>query len=156
MKRKKSNMMVIGIILVLFCLMALNMVIQNNRQPSNLGVSEGLLAPMPKSPNAVSSQTDIEEKKVDPIPFHGDLRSTKEHILSVIQEMGNAQVVSQDDQYIHAVFVTPKMKYKDDVEFYLDAEAKVIHFRSASRVGYSDMGQNLLRYMNFVQRYQEK
>ena len=35
--------------------------------------------------------------------------------------------------------------FVDDVEFFVDAQQKVIHFRSASRVGYSDLGANRKR-----------
>jgi uncharacterized protein (DUF1499 family) len=33
----------------------------------------------------------------------------------------------------------------DDVEFVFDDEAKTIHFRSASRTGYGDLGVNRAR-----------
>ena len=36
-------------------------------------------------------------------------------------------------------------RFTDDVEFYVDNTAKVIHFRSASRVGRGDMGVNRKR-----------
>ena len=45
--------------------------------------------------------------------------------------------------YLHATFVTPIMRYKDDVELRLDDDR--IHIRSASRVGYSDLGANRQR-----------
>jgi uncharacterized protein (DUF1499 family) len=37
------------------------------------------------------------------------------------------------------------MGYVDDVEFYLDEGANVIHVRSASRLGKSDLGVNRQR-----------
>jgi uncharacterized protein (DUF1499 family) len=36
-------------------------------------------------------------------------------------------------------------RFVDDVEFYIDERANLIHFRSASRLGYSDMGVNRKR-----------
>ena len=44
--------------------------------------------------------------------------------------------------YIHAVYTTPIMRYRDDVEFLLRTNENEIAIRSASRVGYSDMGLN--------------
>jgi uncharacterized protein (DUF1499 family) len=37
------------------------------------------------------------------------------------------------------------MRYVDDVEFYLDEKSKLIHVRSASRIGKGDMGVNRKR-----------
>jgi uncharacterized protein (DUF1499 family) len=36
-------------------------------------------------------------------------------------------------------------RFVDDVEFWIDAKNQVIHFRSASRVGHSDLGANRAR-----------
>jgi len=36
-------------------------------------------------------------------------------------------------------------RFVDDVEFLFDREKKLIHVRSASRVGYSDLGVNRKR-----------
>ena len=37
------------------------------------------------------------------------------------------------------------MMFGDDVEFFFDEADSVIHFRSASRLGYSDLGVNRRR-----------
>jgi uncharacterized protein (DUF1499 family) len=52
------------------------------------------------------------------------------------------------------VFTTRLFRFKDDVEFYIDADEGQVHFRSASRVGYSDMGANRKRYQAFKELYQ--
>lgn len=139
-------MTTLWIIIGLIALAALNMAIQNNRMPKNLGVTEGRLAPMPKSPNAVSSQTESAEKKVDALSFDGDLESSRGKVLDVLRTLGNAVVMTEENNYIHAVFITPTMKYRDDVEFYFDESDSLIHYRSASRIGYGDMGLNRERY----------
>ena len=36
-------------------------------------------------------------------------------------------------------------KFTDDIEFLIDPTAKLIHFRSASRIGYGDFGKNKRR-----------
>ncbi|MGL1891614.1 MAG: DUF1499 domain-containing protein [Spirochaetaceae bacterium] len=139
-------MKVLIVIVVIIVLMALFMVVKNNKVPADLGVNDGKLAPMPKSPNAVSSQSDDPEKKVDPIPFKGDLNQSKEWIKKALEVYGNISIVKDESNYIHAVNTTSKMKYNDDIEFYFDEEVALIHFRSASRVGYSDIGLNRQRY----------
>lgn len=45
----------------------------------------------------------------------------------------------------HPRQVTTAMGFVDDVEFYLDEDTKVIHVRSASRLGQSDLGVNRKR-----------
>jgi uncharacterized protein (DUF1499 family) len=63
---------------------------------------------------------------------------------NVIQEMGgNVQVESCD--YLAATFTSAIFKFVDDLEIRIDLTQEVIHIRSASRVGYSDMGVNKKR-----------
>jgi uncharacterized protein (DUF1499 family) len=122
------------------------MVIKNNLTPKNLGVNNGKLVKMPNKPNAVSSQTDEKDKKVEALEFKGNLKDSKENIIKAIENYGDAKIIKNENDYIYAVFTTGKMKYHDDVEFYFDDREKLIHFRSASRIGYSDMGLNRERY----------
>lgn len=118
-----------------------------------LGVTNGQLTAMPTTPNAVSSQTDIKDKYVAPLPMQGTVQQTKNKILQCLQEMGNNTIASQDADYVHAVFVTPFMQYHDDVEFYIDPQSQNVQFRSASRVGKSDFGANRARYEKFKALY---
>lgn len=120
---------------------------------NKLGVTNGQLAAIPETPNAVSSQTSVESKYVAPLPMTGSVQQTKDKILQCLREMGHNSVVTQKDDYIHAVFVTPIMQYHDDVEFYIDTTTHLIQFRSASRVGKSDFGANKARYDTFKKLY---
>ncbi|WFD10813.1 DUF1499 domain-containing protein [Tepidibacter hydrothermalis] len=140
------------VFLTILTLIIVLMVIKNNIIPKNLGVKDGKLAKMPSSPNAVSSQTDIEDKKVEPLKFNGDLEETKTKIINVINNYEGTKIIKNEKNYIYVVFTTGGMKFKDDVEFYFDENSKLIHFRSASRVGYSDMGLNKKRF-NEIQKY---
>jgi uncharacterized protein (DUF1499 family) len=122
------------------------MVVKNNISPRNLGVNNGKLVKMPNKPNAVSSQTDEKDKKVEALEFKENLKTSKGKVISAIENYGDAKIIKNENNYIYAVFTTGKMKYHDDVEFYFDENEKRIHFRSASRIGYSDMGLNRDRY----------
>ena len=64
-------------------------------------------------------------------------------------------MISNDGDYIYAISTTRRMKFKDDLEFFFDEQAELIHFRSASRVGYSDRGLNRDRYNELSKRYAE-
>ena len=129
------------------------MVIKNNLTPKNLGVNNGKLAKMPNKPNAVSSQTDVIDKQIEAMEFKENLERSKEHIIKAIETYDNAKIVKNENNYIYAVFTTGKMKYHDDVEFYFDESEKLIHVRSASRIGFSDMGLNRERYNKLREIY---
>ncbi len=111
-----------------------------------LGHKDGKLAPMPTKPNAVSTQTEFEDKKVAALPFKANTEQTLAAVTKALTEMANNEVKVNDNNYIYTVFTSAKMRYHDDVELYLDEESKMLHFRSQSRAGYSDMGVNRKRY----------
>jgi uncharacterized protein (DUF1499 family) len=119
-----------------------------------LGVTNGNLANLPNSPNAVSSQTSQAAKQVNALPLKASVEQTKASVINCLAKMGGNQIAAQTDDYIHTVFTSRLFGFKDDVEFYIDAAAGQLHFRSASRVGYSDMGANLKRYKAFSELYQ--
>jgi len=130
----------------------ISMSIGNIRVPK-LGVEDGKLVDMPQTPNAVSSQTTDEGKKVAPFPYKESLQLTKDGINLAVKAYGNAKILEEKSNYIHLVFTTGLMRYKDDVEFYFDDQDKVVHYRSASRIGYSDMGKNRERYNTLYDYY---
>jgi len=51
----------------------------------------------------------------------------------------------KDETYLHYEATSLLLRFVDDVEFLLDDETKTIHFRSASRTGYGDLGVNRKR-----------
>ena len=63
----------------------------------------------------------------------------------VIEQMPRSTIISTDELYLHAECETWLFRFVDDVEFQIDAEAKQIQVRSASRTGYSDLGANRSR-----------
>jgi len=129
------------------------MLITNIRIPKNLGVENGMLASMPKSPNAVSSQSDNPDYHVEPFPLKENLELTNAAIIDTINTYDNAEIISNEPNYIHDIFTTSKMRFHDDVEFYYNESAGVVEYRSASRVGYSDMGLNRERYNRLYEYY---
>lgn len=123
-----------------------------NTIKKDLGVRNGKLAALSKKPNCVSSQALIEAKKVNPIKYSGALKDQMSKVQNVISGMAGVEIKQKSDNYMYAVFTTKIMRFKDDVEVFLDDESKLLHFRSASRVGYSDLGVNRKRYEAFVSK----
>jgi uncharacterized protein (DUF1499 family) len=105
-------------------------------------MSDPQLKECPESPNCVSTQTQQEDKKMDPIPFGLDPKEVVEIIKSVVEGLPNTHLENESSNYLHYTFKSRIFGFIDDVEFLIDAEQKLIHFRSASRTGYSDLGVN--------------
>lgn len=112
------------------------------RRPE-LGLVDGRLRRCPASPNCVCSEEETDGHAIDPLHFTGSPEAAWTRLIVVIEATPNAQILSREDNYLRAEFVTPLMRYVDDVEFRLTPEA--IHVRSASRVGRSDLGANRTR-----------
>jgi uncharacterized protein (DUF1499 family) len=109
------------------------------------GVVSGSLAACPASPNCVSSEAGTPEShRVAPLPKSSWARAS-----ATITAMGGV-VTQQSDDYITAEFTSLLMRYVDDVELRLANDA--VHVRSASRVGYSDMGANRARVATLRQQ----
>lgn len=125
---------------------------QNSQVPI-LGVYEGKLAGISKKPNNVSSQTEIKEKFVQPLPMKETVEKTVKAIESSIAIYGGGELKEKTEHYLYWVFTTRLMKYRDDVEFYIDTDSKLVHYRSSSRAGYSDMGLNRKRYNELASLY---
>jgi uncharacterized protein (DUF1499 family) len=64
--------------------------------------------------------------------------------------MPRTELVEEEGHYLHYTFKTWPIPFIDDVEFIIDPDAKVIHYRSASRVGHSDLGVNSRRMEKVV------
>jgi uncharacterized protein (DUF1499 family) len=112
---------------------------------SSLGVDNGHLSSCPASDNCVVSQNADAKHAIDPIPYHVDRNAAREILLKVIGVIPRTEIVEQTDNYIHALSKSRIFQFVDDVEFYLPPNESVIHLRSASRVGESDLGVNRRR-----------
>ena len=144
-----------AIVITILIIVVVSAVTKNSAVPSNLGVKEGLLAPLPDSPNAVSSQTDQVDKRVEPFPYSGNLEQTKALIKKAASDFGGAQILVEKPDYLHLVFTVPFIPFKDDVEFFFSEMERVVHYRSASRLGYSDLGVNRKRYERLRSLYEQ-
>lgn len=113
--------------------------------PPNLGVRDGQLAPCGRAPNCVSSQADEPQRAVAALEFSGDPTEAFGRLEQLIASMPRTRIVSREGNYLHAEFTTRLLRFTDDVEFLLDENAGLIHVRSASRVGHSDLGTNRRR-----------
>ncbi|MEH1939693.1 MAG: DUF1499 domain-containing protein [Nostoc sp.] len=112
---------------------------------SGLGVDNGHLTACPASDNCVVSQNADAKHAVEPITYHLDRDAARETLLKVLTVVPRTEVIEQTPNYIHALSKSRIFKFVDDVEFYFPSDESVIHLRSASRVGESDLGVNRRR-----------
>jgi uncharacterized protein (DUF1499 family) len=124
-------------------------------RPNNLGVQNGQLAACPDSPNCVSSQapTSDKEHSIAPIAYSGEAKDAIVKLKTTLAGLERTTIVDSSDTYLYAECATPLMGFVDDVEFYADDSAKVIHVRSASRLGKSDLGVNRKRVEEIRARF---
>ena len=69
----------------------------------------------------------------------------KQRLREIVGSLPRTRLVEEDEVYLHYEFTSLVLRFVDDVEFLFDDETKTIHFRSASRTGYSDFGVNRRR-----------
>lgn len=112
------------------------------KMPEDLGANGGRLGGCPDSPNCVSSFATDEGHQIDSYRLSGESAAVWSSLGAWLAAREDVEIIKNESGYVHAVFTTPLMRYRDDVEFLLRAETNEIAVRSASRVGYGDMDAN--------------
>jgi uncharacterized protein (DUF1499 family) len=113
--------------------------------PATLGVRDGTLAPCPGSPNCVSSRATDDAHAVASFACTEDPRAALGRLAGIISTRPGARIVTREPDYLHAEFESKVMGFVDDLELQVDPAARVIHVRSASRLGHRDFGVNRAR-----------
>ncbi len=108
------------------------------------GVHDHRLVPCPDRPNCVCSFDRDLEHQIDPIDVTG-IDDPMQAVVKMIESFPRAHLIVESPDYLHVVFRSKVFRFADDVEFYYIPEEKVIHVRSASRLGYRDFGVNRAR-----------
>jgi len=112
-------------------------------RPNNLGVRDERLSSCPSSPNCVSSQAFDERHRIAPLAFNGDPDTAFARLKQMLAQRSDTAIIENKPGYLRVELRTTL--FVDDGEFLLDRAGRVIHVRSASRLGYSDLGKNRSR-----------
>jgi uncharacterized protein (DUF1499 family) len=96
----------------------------------------GRLAPCPRSPNCVSSDAADAEHGIAPLAL-----AAREAVAA----LPRTRIVSEGGDSLHAECRSALFRFVDDLELQLRPAEGVIAVRSASRIGYSDLGVNRRR-----------
>lgn len=99
-----------------------------------------------RTTNCVSSQEDpTSEGYIAPLDT-GQPGGALSKAASVLKDVGPHHIVKQDERYLHAVFTTPLMGFRDDLELLVDTDNPgQLQVRSSSRIGRKDFGKNRQR-----------
>ena len=115
----------------------------SRRLPPSVSPSGGPLRADGNKPNWVATTASRKDalhciaprpSEANPIPA----------LLAYLEKNGYA-VGDAADRYVHATQASSRFGFVDDVEFLYDPGTRLLHARSASRVGYSDLGVNRRR-----------
>ena len=103
------------------------------------------MAACPGTPNCVSSRAADESHRVEPLEIAGDPAAAFRRAAAAVRGLPRTRIVAEEEGYLHAECISRLFRFIDDLELELDAAGGVIHVRSASRVGRSDLGVNRKR-----------
>lgn len=103
------------------------------------------LTPCPDSPNCVSSLATDPGHRVEPIAYQGSPAEARRMLLEVTRAMPRTRVRPDEGGALHVEFTSAIFRFVDDVEFLIEETRPLIQVRSASRVGYWDLGANRRR-----------
>jgi len=124
-------------------------------RPARLHGPLAELPSCPPSPNCVCSQSDPADAQhaIAPLRYTGDPAAALARLQAVIEALPRTRIVTAGDHYLHAECTSRLLRFVDDLECLVDPEASVIHLRSASRVGHSDLGVNRQRVETIRARF---
>lgn len=112
------------------------------------------LAACPGKPNCVSSLATDGRHAIEPLNYENmERQKAYDTLLSILSTLPRMDIVSREEDYIHVTVKSRIFRFVDDVEFYFPDDASVIHVRSASRTGYSDLGVNRKRVEEIRERF---
>jgi uncharacterized protein (DUF1499 family) len=123
-------------------------------QRPDLGIVDGRLRPCDSRPNCVCSQGSSAERTVAALPIEPDAPAAAfDRARDCVETLPRVALVEAAPGYARYECCSRLFRFADDVELLLDEPAGVIHVRSASRVGYSDMGVNRKRVEEIRKAY---
>ncbi len=124
--------------------------------PRSAVLEEGNPLPCPDKPNSVSTRSADPARRMEALPFVGTREETRNRILGIVRGMKRSEVVQVSDSTVHVLFRSRLFRFVDDVVFLLDGSERLVHFRSASRVGTCDFGVTRRRMEEVSRRYRDR
>lgn len=102
-------------------------------------------APCPSSPNCVSSRAPDAGHRVEPFALRVPGAEAWAVAKRAVAAMPRTRIVDDRPGYLRAEATSLLFRFVDDLELALAEDGRRLDVRSASRVGYSDLGANRKR-----------
>ena len=112
------------------------------------------MPPCPSSPNCVSSQSEEDSHRIDPLTIAGDPDSAFQRLNKLLTDRSDTLVIFADKDEIRVEFRT-LLGFVDDGLFLLNRNKPVIDIRSSARLGYWDMGKNRRRLEEIRKQFEK-
>lgn len=118
--------------------------------------SQMSLPACPDSPNCVSSLSTEEAHAIKPLSYEDTPAQAWERLKTAVLYGKRVTLIKDTGKYLHFEVRSLIFQFTDDVEFLLQESDKLIHVRSASRVGHSDFGVNRKRVEQIRARFNQE
>lgn len=154
----KKRLMIWLVVVPLILLVLIFLSPYLSSRPDDLGIKNGRLKAVPSTPNCVSSFADSSDSihYISPVSFSIATDKVMVTLKQIIENQQGMTIFSESPDYLHIEAKTRIIRYTDDLEIYIDNTEKLIHFRSASRIGSSDLGANRKRVERLKRQLKEK
>jgi uncharacterized protein (DUF1499 family) len=106
----------------------------------------------PGTPNCVSTEATTESQRMAAIPFRDSPEAAQARARAALLAEARTVIVAEQPGVLRAEATSRIFRFVDDVVVVVDADARVFRFRSASRVGRSDLGVNRKRMTRVAAR----
>ena len=118
------------------------MTIFSGRKPRDLGVHDSRLGDCPSSPNCVCSDASRDSHRVEAFRLAKAPAEAWRLVRESVERLPRTRVISDTGTYLHAECRSALFGFVDDLELQLRVDEGLVAVRSASRIGYSDLGVN--------------
>ena len=125
-----------------------------NAHPAQPARVDTVLAPCPDAPNCVSTEAERPAQRVPTIAFTDAPEAALRRARAALLAEPRSKVTTEWTGGLHGECRSLIFRFVDDVDIAVDSVARVFRFRSASRVGRSDMGVNRKRIERISARLQ--
>ena len=121
--------------------------------PRSVAAPGEALRPCPSTPNCISTEASDARHAMPPLPYAGTPAEAQARARAALLAEPRTRIVAEAPGYLRAEARSRLLRFVDDVEVVVDERARVVRFRSASRVGRSDLGVNRARMTRFTERF---
>ncbi len=121
--------------------------------PRGIAAPGVALRPCPPTPNCVATGAADARHAMPPLPFADTPAGAQARARAALLAEPRTRIAAEAPGYLRAEARSRLLRFVDDVEVVVDDGARVVRFRSASRVGRSDLGVNRARMARFSERF---